>query len=110
LLLAQATEKSAAPAFDSGLAAAYKLPINIEFRDASLKQVFEVLARRSNLNFLFDKGVKTDQRTSIFLKNRTVEAAVYYLLMSNQLEQQIMDGTRCWCTRTTRPSSRNTRR
>ena len=92
LLLAQATEKSAAPTVDSGLAAAYKLPINIEFRDASLKQVFEVLARRSNLNFLFDKDVKTDQRTSIFLKNSTVEAAVYYLLMSNQLEQQIMDG------------------
>jgi general secretion pathway protein D len=92
LLLAQVTEKTAAPAADTGLAAAYKLPLNIEFRDASLKQVFEVISRRSGLNFLFDKDVKTDQRTSIFLKNSTVEAAVYYLLMSNQLEQQIMDG------------------
>ena len=92
LLLAQVTEKTLAAAPDAGLAAAYKLPINIEFRDASLKQVFEVISRRSGLNFLFDKDVKTDQRTSIFLKNSTVEQAVYYLLVSNQLEQQVMDG------------------
>ena len=92
LLLAQVVEMTALPAFDTGLGGAYKLPISIEFRDATLKQVFEVLARRSGLNFLFDKDVKTDQRTSIFLKNSTVEAALYYLLVSNQLEQQIMDG------------------
>jgi general secretion pathway protein D len=92
VLLVQVTEKTTAPTPDAGLAAAYKLPINIEFRDASLKQVFEVISRRSGLNFLFDKDVKTDQRTSIFLKNSTVEQAVYYLLVSNQLEQQIMDG------------------
>ncbi|MFC0131679.1 general secretion pathway protein GspD [Massilia eurypsychrophila] len=92
LLAAQVTEKTAAPAAEAGLSAAYKLPLNIEFRDASLKQVFEVVSRRSGLNFLFDKDVKTDQRTSIFLKNSTVEAAIYYLLVSNQLEQQVMDG------------------
>ena len=51
-----------------------------------------MIARHSGLNFLFDKDVKTDQRTSIFLKNSTVEAAVYYLLMTNQLERQVMDG------------------
>ncbi|WP_426174053.1 secretin N-terminal domain-containing protein [Massilia sp. TWR1-2-2] len=92
LLAAQVTEKTSAPAAEAGLSAAYKLPLNIEFRDASLKQVFEVISRRSGLNFLFDKDVKTDQRTSIFLKNSTVEAAIYYLLVSNQLEQQVMDG------------------
>ncbi|MES2757484.1 MAG: secretin N-terminal domain-containing protein [Pseudomonadota bacterium] len=91
-LQAQVLEKTSAPAAEAGLSAAYKLPLNIEFRDASLKQVFEVISRRSGLNFLFDKDVKTDQRTSIFLKNSTVEAAIYYLLVSNQLEQQIMDG------------------
>jgi len=80
-----------APA-ETGLAAAYKQPISIEFRDAPLKQVFEVISRRSGLNFLFDKDVKTDQRTTIMLKNSTVEAAVHFLLVTNQLEQQVMDG------------------
>jgi general secretion pathway protein D len=92
LMLVQVAEKTALPASETGLSAAFKLPISIEFRDATLKQVFEVISRRSGLNFLFDKDVKADQRTSIFLKNSTVEAAVYYLLVSNQLEQQVMDG------------------
>jgi general secretion pathway protein D len=92
LLLAKVNEAAAVKPAQSGLAAAYKTPISIEFRDVSLKQAFEVIALRSGLNFVFDKDVKVDQRTSIFLRNSTVEAAVYFLLMTNQLEQQVMDG------------------
>ncbi len=92
LLLRDVNEKSAQPSIDTGLSKAFKQPITVEFRDAPLKQVFEVIARRSGLNFVFDKDVKTDQKASIFLKNSTVEAAVYYLLMTNQLEQQVLDG------------------
>jgi len=92
-LLNRASERlAAAPVAETGLSAAYRQPISIEFRDAPLKQVFEVIQRRSNLNFVFDKDVKADQRTSIFLKNSTVEAAIHFLLVTNQLEQQIMDG------------------
>ncbi|MEA1673184.1 secretin N-terminal domain-containing protein [Nitrospirillum sp. BR 11163] len=74
------------------LAQVYHKPITIEFKDVSLKQVFEVIAHTSGLNFLFDKDVKTDQRTSIFLKNSTIEAAVRLVLLTNQLEQQVLDG------------------
>jgi len=91
-LLADVNEKIAANSPEAALAAAFRTPINLEFRDAPIKQIFEVIARHSGLNFLFDKDVKTDQRASIFLKNSTVEAAVYYLLMTNQLERQVMDG------------------
>ena len=80
-----------APA-ESGLSKAYKTPITIEFREAPLKQVFDIIARRSGLNFIFDKDVKSDTRTTIMLKNSTVESAIYFLLMTNQLEQQVMDG------------------
>lgn len=84
-------ETKAPPALESLLAEAYKRPISIEFKDASLKQIFEVIARTSGLNILFDKDVKGDQKTSIFLKDSTIEAAIYYLLLTNQLEQQVMD-------------------
>lgn len=80
-----------APA-ETGLSKAYKTPITIEFREAPLKQVFDIISRRSGLNFIFDKDVKSDARTTIMLKNSTVESAVYFLLMTNQLEQQVMDG------------------
>lgn len=91
LLLREVNEKSAQPVVESGLSKSYKQPITIEFRDAPLKQVFEVIARRSGLNFVFDKDVKTDQRTTVMLKNSTVESAIYFLLLTNQLEQQVMD-------------------
>jgi general secretion pathway protein D len=91
-LLAEINEKAGATPGAAALNDAFRTPISLEFRDAPLKQVFEVIARHSGLNFLFDKDVKTDQRTSIFLKNSTVEAAVYYLLMTNQLDRQVMDG------------------
>ncbi|RZT01889.1 general secretion pathway protein D [Duganella sp. CF402] len=91
LMLREATEKSAPPVVETGLSKAYKQPITIEFRDAPLKQVFDVIARRSGLNFVFDKDVKTDQKTTVLLKNSTVESAIYFLLLTNQLEQQVMD-------------------
>ncbi|GJI98672.1 type II secretion system protein [Duganella caerulea] len=91
LMLREVSEKIAPPAAEPGLSKAYKQPISIEFRDAPLKQVFEVISRRSGLNFVFDKDVKTDQRTTVLLKNSTVESAIYFLLLTNQLEQQVMD-------------------
>lgn len=93
LLMLEVDEKAAAaPAGEAALAASFRKPISLEFRDALLKQIFEVIARHSGLNFVFDKDVKSDARSSIFLKKSTVEAAVYYLLMTNQLERQVMDG------------------
>jgi general secretion pathway protein D len=91
-LAREIVEKMPQAAAEVGLAKAYKQPITIEFREAPLKQVFEVISRRSGLNFIFDKDVKSDARTTIVLKNSTVESAIYFLLMTNQLEQQIMDG------------------
>jgi general secretion pathway protein D len=91
-LLAEVNQKTAVAPSEAALAQAFRSPISLEFRDAPIKQIFEVIARHSGLNFLFDKDVKTDQRASIFLKNSTVESAVYYLLMTNQLERQVMDG------------------
>lgn len=73
------------------LAEAYRKPITIEFKDAPLKSVFEVISRTSGLNFLFDKDVRSDQKTSIFLKNSTIEAAVNLTLLTNQLEQRVLD-------------------
>lgn len=86
------TEKTTPPVVESALSAAYKKPITIEFRDVALKQVFEVISRTSGLNFLFDKDVRTDQKTSIFLKNSTIASAVHFTLLTNQLEQQVLDG------------------
>jgi general secretion pathway protein D len=77
---------------ESVLTAAFRKPITIEFRDTPLKTVFEVISRTSGLNFVFDKDVRADQKTTIFLRNSTIEAAINVLLLTNQLEQRVLDG------------------
>lgn len=91
-LMAKVKATTALAPAETTLAAAYRKPISLEFRDAPIRQVFEALSHTSGLNFVFDKDVRSDLRTSLFLKNSTVEAAVYFLLMTNQLERQVMDG------------------
>jgi len=85
-------DKLSAATPEAQLAKAYKKQISIEFKDVPIKQIFEVISRTSGLNFLFDKDVKTDQKTSIFLKNSSIESAVHFVLLTNQLEEQILDG------------------
>lgn len=86
-----AGQKAAFASADALLAVAYRKPVSIEFKDTPLKTIFEVLSRTSGLNFLLDKDVKTDQKTSIFLKESTIEAAVNLTLLTNQLEQRVLD-------------------
>jgi general secretion pathway protein D len=84
-------EKTTRPPVENLQAAALRKPITIEFKDTTLKQVFEVLSRSSGLNFIFDKDVRTDQKTTVFLRNTTVESAVNMVLLTNQLEQRVLD-------------------
>ncbi|MBK7956494.1 MAG: secretin and TonB N-terminal domain-containing protein [Candidatus Accumulibacter sp.] len=85
-------ENTAKTGKESVLAAAFRKPITIEFRDTPLKTVFEVISRTSGLNFVFDKDLRADQKTTIFLRNSTIEAAINVLLLTNQLEQRVLDG------------------
>jgi len=75
------------------LSAVYKKPINLEFRDASIKNVFEALSRTTGINFIFDHDVKSDARTTVFLKQTTLEDAVDVILTTSQLDKKILNNT-----------------
>lgn len=75
------------------LSALYKKPINLEFRDASVKMVFEALSRTTGINFIFDREVKGDQRTTVFLKQTSLEDSIDVILTTNQLEKKILNAT-----------------
>lgn len=68
-----------------------KRPISLEFRDANLRVVFEALARGSGINFIFDQDVRQDLRTTIFLKDSSVENAIDLLLQTNRLEKKVLN-------------------
>ena len=65
-------------------------PVTLQFRDANTKMVFEVLSRRTGINFLFDKDVKNDGKTTIFVQDVPVEQAIELVLGQNQLARQVL--------------------
>ena len=73
------------------LAATYRKPITLEFRDAPLKSVFDVIAKVSGLNFYFDKDLRPDIKVTILAKNTSIEDAVRLVLVTNQLEQKVLN-------------------
>ncbi|MCY1395789.1 type IV pilus secretin PilQ [compost metagenome] len=66
-------------------------PVTLEFRDANLKVIFEVLAQTSGLNFIFDKDVRPDLKATIFVRDVPIEDAVDLLLQQNQLHQRVVN-------------------
>lgn len=68
-------------------------PITLEFREANLKMVFEGLSRTTGVNFVLDKDIRPDAKTTVFVKNVTLDAAITAILNTNQLEKKILDET-----------------
>ena len=73
---------------ESALALAAKRKITLEFRDALLGQIFDVIGRVAGVNFVLDRDIKPDQKASINLRDTTIDAALHALLLTNQLERQ----------------------
>ena len=65
-------------------------PVTLQFRDASTKMVFEVLSRQTGVNFIFDKDVKADGKTTIFVTDVPIETAIDLVLGQNQLARQVL--------------------
>lgn len=72
------------------LAATFQKPITLEFRDAPLKSVFDVISKVSGLNFFFDREIRPDLKATILAKNTSIEDAIRLLLVTNQLEQKVL--------------------
>ena len=87
----QITDKNSPSNVQPQLSAALRKPVSIEFKDAQLRQIFEVLSRTSGLNFVFDKEVRGEQQATIFLRNTTINDALNMLLLTNQLEQRVLN-------------------
>jgi general secretion pathway protein D len=68
-------------------------PVSLELKDVPLRTVFDVIARAGNLNFLFDKDVRADQRTTLVVRDAQVEDVIKLILATNQLEQKVLNET-----------------
>ena len=66
-------------------------PVTLQFRDANLRMVFEALSRTTGLNVILDRDVRADLKTTIFVKDASVEDTVDLILLQNQLEKRTLN-------------------
>lgn len=76
---------------DPVLSEALRKPVTLELRDVGIQTVLEILSRTSNVNFVLDKDVKTDLKTTIFAKNTSVEDALNLVLRTSELKKKILN-------------------
>ena len=66
-------------------------PISLDFRDANLRTVLDLVSRNSGLNFVLDKDIRTDIRVTVYLRSAAVEDALDLIVSANGLEKKVLD-------------------
>lgn len=66
-------------------------PISLDFRDAALRSVLDVVSRSSGVNFVFDKDIRPDVRVTVYLKSARVEDALDLITGTYQLAKKVID-------------------
>jgi general secretion pathway protein D len=78
-------------ASDSGRSLSETRPISLDFRNATVSTLLEAITRGSGINFMLDRDVRLDGRTTIYMKSGQVEDALDMILGANQLAKRIVD-------------------
>lgn len=65
-------------------------PITLKFKDAKMKDVFNILTQLTGINFIFDEGVK-DTPVSIYLENASFQQAFDLLTNMNKLGKKVLN-------------------
>ena len=64
--------------------------MTLQFRDTPLRTVFEALARAGDVNLIVDRDVRTDLRSTIFVKDASIEDTLDVILLQNQLDKRLL--------------------
>lgn len=73
------------------LESAFKKSVSMEFKDADLRSVFEIMSRTAGINFVFDKDIRQDSKISIFVRDNTIEDILKLILTTNQLAYKVLN-------------------
>lgn len=66
-------------------------PISLDFRDAPLRTVLDVVSRNSGINFILDRDVRADVHVTVLMRQARVEDALDLLIGTNQLAKKVVD-------------------
>jgi len=65
--------------------------LTLDFRDANLRSIFEVISRAGNVNFIFDRDVRPDLKASLVVKDTSIAEIVDVLLLTSQLDKKALN-------------------
>lgn len=65
-------------------------PITLKFKDAKVKDVFNIITQLSGINFVFDEGMK-DSPVTIYLENATFPQALDIICGMQKLSRKILN-------------------
>jgi len=65
--------------------------VNLQFRDAPLRVVFEALSRAAGLNFVFDSEVRDDALVSLFVRDTSVDEVIKLLTATQQIDRKLLN-------------------
>lgn len=66
-------------------------PITLSFKDANIKEVFDVLSRLSGINFIFDEEIR-NQSISVLLEKASFAQAMELIMQMNGLDKKVLNG------------------
>jgi len=64
--------------------------ITLDFRDANLLNIFQVISKSSGINIVLDPNLRSDLKASIFVKDASVEEVLDFLLLMHQLNKKVL--------------------
>ena len=71
----------------------FQKPVTLEFRDVSVKMMFEALSRATGINFILDKEIKSEDKATAFVNNVPIEEAIEMVLATNGLQKKALTET-----------------
>ena len=83
----QARQKTAGPQ----LGGALQKKVTLEFRDAPLRSVFEIISKHTGLNFVFDRDLQPELKATVFVRDTAIEEVMRLILVTNQLERKVLN-------------------
>lgn len=73
------------------LETSFKKTINLEFKDAPIKSVFEYIGKAGKLNFTFDQEMSDNMRVNVLMRDTSIDDALDVILTSHQLGKKVLN-------------------
>ncbi|HEX6363685.1 MAG TPA: tetratricopeptide repeat protein, partial [Albitalea sp.] len=91
VMKALADRRAAVEATPPQLRAALQRRVSVELRDAPLRTIFDIISKNGDINFVFDRDVRTDARATILVRDTSLDDVLRILLLTNQLDRKVLN-------------------